>query len=131
MTRLLDHLPDDQKKAAGVIRNEWRARDIATDQNCFQVGKQLQELLGEECPYFAQVAHNKKYASSAPKNVSRGPATDKTPYGFAHSKSNGHSWADCFSKPINAQLRSFKRNSTSVPNFEVEKVPAQKTKPTL
>lgn len=67
MTRLLDHLPDDQKNTAWFIRSEWRARDTATDQKCFQVDKQLQGLLGEDSTYFAQAAYNQKKSSGTPK----------------------------------------------------------------
>lgn len=106
MIRFLDHLSDDQKKTARVIRNEWRARETAADHQCFKVGKQFQQLFSDDIPSFAQTVYSKHQDSSAQKTGTCGPPTDKNQCDIAHIQSNGYSWAYCFSNPVNEQKKA-------------------------
>lgn len=103
MTRLLDKISDEQKKILWVVLDRWRPRDNATELNCFQVGKNLQELLADSGSTFAQVSYGKKTAPGGPKTLPRGQATAKTHVEVSHAHRKGHSWADSFSIPVNAK----------------------------
>lgn len=59
LTRLLDHLNDDQKDKIHWLRNYWRSCDEATYIDCFQVAIQLKISLRKGGSQFASVAYDK------------------------------------------------------------------------
>ena len=65
MTRLLDNPTDDQKKEVYWLRDKWRSREEATDLDCFQVGKELQDVFQVSSIDFAQAAYGRKNQHNA------------------------------------------------------------------
>lgn len=106
MTRLLDNLSENQKQEVFWLRDKWRSRESATDLDCFQVGKKLQEFFSTKGTDYAGAAYEKRRPQYGKNTLQRGPATAKNPCGVPHFHGNGHSWEECFSNPINAQKKT-------------------------
>ena len=106
MTRLLDNLTEEQKKEVYWLRDKWRSREHATDLNCFQVGKKLQEFFLTAPIEFAQAEYGRNKQASIGRNQQRGQPTERNPCGVQHFNSHNHTWAECFSNPINAQKKA-------------------------
>ena len=102
MTRLLDSLAEQQKKDVYWLRDRWRSREEATDLDCFQVGKKLQELCQSTPIDFAQAAYEQN--KPAPANKGGNP-NQRNMCGVAHGGRSSHSWAECFSNPINGKKK--------------------------
>ena len=99
MTRLLENLTEQQKKDVYWLRDKWRSREEATDLDCFQVGKKLQELCQSTPIDFAQAAYGQKKHQGGTPN-------QRNTCGVAHGGRSSHSWAECFSNPINAKKKA-------------------------
>ena len=73
----------------------------ATDLDCFQVGKKLQELLESTPIDFAQASYGQN--KPGPANKQQGGNTNKRNLcGVTHGGRTTHSWAECFSNPISS-----------------------------